>query len=627
VTVAASASARRERSSLADRLVPIGVGLVVAPVLTANGGYSATTWGWTAAALAGACFVTVAVGAVTRPSRLELLFVGSLLAFTFWEALSLAWSEAPSQTPLEVERTLVYVTGALAASLLVRRRRMGELLGGVLAGLAIVCAYALATRLFPDQFTQHAFGRGRLSTPVGYWNGLGITASMTVLLGLGIAARQSKYGRMLGAGALPVAVCTLYFTFSRGAWLALGLGLVVLLTAERRRLNFLAAIAAPSGLAIVALFFAVRGVGGAKVAEAGSGHFVAAVVAIAAAAAAYSTIPFRRLERSVKVGRRTRRATSLILVGVLVVALAGVFVRFGSPVKIARHAYDSLVSTPPATGGDLNKRLFSLSSNGRLPLWRVAVHEFEAHPVAGGGPGSYEQEWLRHRTISAKVRDAHSLYLETLAETGVVGMALLGLALLAPLLALRRARREPLATAALAAYVAFLIHAVADWDWELSGLTLAAILCGSALLVASRPDQQPAARRWQAAPIAALLLVAALWGLAGNLAISASERAVAQGNFSASASEARRARLLQPWSAQPLQLLGNAQLALGNRAAATATLKTAVSKSSGDWTIWLDLARAATGKERARALANAQRLDPLEKSIVQFGRALNENRQ
>ncbi|HYT50946.1 MAG TPA: hypothetical protein VEL10_01935 [Gaiellaceae bacterium] len=48
----------------------------------------------------------------------------------------------------------------------------------------------------------------------------------------------------------------------------------------------------------------------------------------------------------------------------------------------------------------------------------------------------------------AKVRDAHSLYVETLAELGPIGLALLSAALVVPLVAAVRARRHPLSVPA-----------------------------------------------------------------------------------------------------------------------------------------------------------------------------------
>src|SRR5262249_31498591 len=156
----------------------------------------------------------------------------------------------------------------------------------------------------------------------------------------------------------------------------------------------------------------------------------------------------------------------------------------------------------------------SLSNNGRIALWRTAWQDHQAHPWLGSGAGSYEREWLAHRAVPMKVRDAHSLYLETLAELGPVGLGLLCAALLVPLTAAWRLRRRPGIPLPVGAYVAFLCHAGADWDWELTGVTLTALLVGVAVLVDARRDDAPRllrpSHRAVAATAAVVLSVAAL---------------------------------------------------------------------------------------------------------------------
>ena len=110
----------------------------------------------------------------------------------------------------------------------------------------------------------------------------------------------------------------------------------------------------------------------------------------------------------------------------------------------------------------------------RQEYWRVAWRMFVAHPVAGSGSGSFAGEWVRLRSVAISAKDAHSLYLETLGETGIVGLLLLAGALAVPLV-VGRHRRSSFDVAALAAYGAFLIHAAFEWDWELPAVTLAAL--------------------------------------------------------------------------------------------------------------------------------------------------------
>jgi hypothetical protein len=192
----------------------------------------------------------------------------------------------------------------------------------------------------------------------------------------------------------------------------------------------------------------------------------------------------------------------------------------------------------------------------------------------GGGAGSYAGFWMQHRRVTDTVHDAHNLYLETLAELGPVGLLLLALALGTPLAAIRRARAAPLATTICAAYSAFLLHAVADWDWELPAVTLAALFCGIGLMATGRPDREPTALRG-GVRVTGLVATAAVFGFAllgllGNSAISASSKSTDAGHYARAESQARSAMSYAPWSPEPWRKLGEAQQLSGNVAAARA---------------------------------------------------------
>jgi hypothetical protein len=300
-------------------------------------------------------------------------------------------------------------------------------------------------------------------------------------------------------------------------------------------------------------------------------------------------------------------------------ALALVVVRFGSPPTIAHNLYDGFVG-PSRTlaNGNLNSRLFDLAGGQRIPQWKVAWREYEAHPWLGSGSGSYERYWNQLRPGEAKVRNAHSLYLETLAEVGPVGLALLLAALGLPLAAAVKARRRSLASAAFGAYAAFLVHAGVDWDWQMPALTLAALFCAAALLLCTR-RQSPAALspRWRVPALALVLIFAAFAyvALRGNRAVAASEAAATNVNWTRSAAEARTAQRWAPWSSRPWQLLGIAQLRQGRLAPARTSFRMALEKDDSDWSIWLNLSWASRGAERRHAIAEAARLNPLDSRI------------
>ena len=184
-----------------------------------------------------------------------------------------------------------------------------------------------------------------------------------------------------------------------------------------------------------------------------------------------------------------------------------------------------------------------------------------------------------------------------------------------------KARRRSLTAAAAAAYVAFLLHAAVDWDWQMPAVTLAALFCGVALIVSAR--RAPAAPVSPAVRIAALAIVVALGafafvGLKANKAISSSEDATAHAQFAKAERDAKSAEFWAPWSATPWQLVGEAQSALNKRAAARASFDTALKKNSQDWSIWLDLAVASSGAAQKHAFAQATKLNPLSPEIASW---------
>ncbi len=220
---------------------------------------------------------------------------------------------------------------------------------------------------------------------------------------------------------------TIYFTFSRGAWIALVAGLLVAIALDPRRLQLVSTLLALAPAVLVTLVFAYTSTGlnraGASLAEtSAAGHRVIAVVAAAMLVNVLIAVVFCRLESRITPTANVRHVYTAVLVVSVLIALVLVFVRFGSPPTLVSRAYNAFAAPPPRVGTRLNDRLFSLSGSGRLPQWRVAWHEFEREPVLGSGAGTYEQSWNELRPYAAKVRDAHSLYLETLAELGVLGL-------------------------------------------------------------------------------------------------------------------------------------------------------------------------------------------------------------
>jgi O-Antigen ligase len=604
----------------------LGFGFVVA--LGANsGGYWPTAWGWSALLLLFICALALLVRSDVHFGVLEAVVPTALLALVCWNVLSALWGSSLTQPAREAERTLVYAAAVFAALLLVRPRSYGALLGGVWAAITLVAGYGLLTRLLPERLGSIDELAGyRLAQPLGYWNALGIFAAMGALLALGFAARGRKaVVRALAAASTLVLIPAFYFTFSRGAWIALGVGLLAAVALDRRRLQLIGFLFAVAPWPALAVWIASRsepltrqGTGLAAASHAGH-RFALDLVWLAAGAAAV-TLVCTTLERRVRVPRQLRLAYAGALVLVVAGALAVVVVQFGSPPTIARNLYHDFVGpSRPLENGNLNKRLFDLSGGQRIPQWKVAWRDYEAHPWLGSGSGSYERYWNQLRPSEFKVRNAHSLYLETLAEVGPVGLALLLATLCLPLVAAVKARGRSLASVAFGAYAAFLVHAGVDWDWQMPALTLAALFSGTALLVCTRRGSAASSSQLWRAPALALMLVLAVFAfvaLRGNRAVAASETAATKLHWTRSAAEARAAQRWAPWSSRPWQLLGEAQFQEHDLAAARASFRKALEKDGSDWSIWLDLALASKGKERRHAFAEATRLNPLASEIA-----------
>lgn len=620
-------------------LPALGVGVpaalaFVAPTLAsaANGGYFPTQWGWSAIALLLVVGAAVAVRARVALGPLEWTMLGGLVAFAGWVALSTVWSVSSAQPVLETERDLVYVATVAALFCVASRRSFPWVAGALLAAIYSVAMYPLATRLFPGQLAAYPPSIGyQLAAPFGYWNALGVFVAMGVLFAIGFAAHgRTPALRAASAAALVPLACTLYLTFSRGAWLALAAAAVVVLALDPDRLRVgvvvLALAPAPAlGIVLASRSDALTRQGAQLAAAAREGHRVAAALVVLALVQTAVSLALHGVARRVALDRRVGLAAVTLLVVLGGVGGGLAIARAGGPTKLVGNAYDAFVSPERPTGQDLNSRLVNLSGSGRADYWRVAWREFTENPVLGGGAGSYERYWLRDRPNAFFARDAHNLYLEVLGELGPVGLLLLCVALGTPLVAAVRLRRRPLVAAAAGAYVAFLLHAAIDWDWEMSGLTMTALLCGAAVVVAARPE--PVARTLTV-PVraAALALVVPLVAFAfvlqvGNAAIATAARAADRGDAARATAQARRAKAWNPWSYQPWELLGDVQLARGDLRAARQSFRAALAKDHANWSLWLDLAKTTRGGARRQALARAAELAPRSPEIAELRHA------
>lgn len=551
----------------------------------------------------------------TKPGRAGALAIAALAAMAVWAAVGLAWTSSAERTYLEIARVVVHLGVLVLAATALGPSSWRAAVAGAATGAAAVCAFAVLSRLDPGTFgadtAADAFGINRLSRPLGYWNALGAWAGMTAALGLGLGAHaRHPLARGAATAIVPLAVTTSYLTYSRASIGGTLLGALVLLVVSRNR--WTVALHAAAGLIAGALVvLTVRGHSDVAegVSTAGAGTIgavlLAAMLGAAAVAGVSGLVGSDRLRMPRTAGRVAGIASVVLIAGA---AAAGIAAN-------ADDIRDSLTTLPANATATADPAARLTNLNGTRPqIWEVAADEFSAQPLTGSGPGTFEFVWSQSGKASEFVKDAHSLYLETLSEQGIPGLLLLmtfvaGIAW-AAVRALRAFPDGPdrgAAAAATAALAAFLFGAGLDWLWEATAVTVLALLLLGALIAATGTP----APRLPVAPRLALGLAALLAGLVlvpGIVAVSEvrrSQDAVDDGDRVAALRHATRAVEAEPWAATPYVQRALVLEGQGRLRAAAVDLRRAIDREPENWRQQLLLARVETERGRLRAALDA----------------------
>jgi O-Antigen ligase len=631
----------RSAAAVLPALLP---GLVLLLLGFQAGGFFPDAWAPLTLVLAVALALRVAT--VERPfagvSVWSGVALGALALLGVWMLASASWSDAPGRATVEFVRLLLYgLVLALCASLAPREGRLAWALRGLLLATAVICIAGLITRLRPDVWSQTGLLAGRLDFPITYWNGMGLLAGVGIVLALHLSSslREPWLSRVVAAGFVPVAACTLYFTLSRGGIGVAAIGVVVYLVCgfSRGTPGALLAIVPPTAIAVQRAYDAERLVTPQYADAAGraEGREVVAALLIAVAAAlvlrAAALLVDRVARGAPSLGQlsgRVRVALALLVV----LAGAGVAVAAGAPQYVERQA-ERFVEAPPLEND--RSRLTSLSSNGRVDNWEVALEAWRTERLHGTGAGTYANEWNLRRDYLDQVLDAHSLYLEAMADLGLVGLALV-LALVAAVLgglAWRlRGDDRPAYAAALAAAIAWAVHAGADWDWELTAVSV--WLFGLAGIALARRGE--AAAGW--APPRVLRLIAALCCLGLALMpfalwrsqedLQAAARAFDRGDCGTTIDAALDSLAALSARAEPWELVAYCDVRLGQPELAEDAARAAIARDPGNWEYHyaLALVLGAARKDPRAAAAEARRLNPLEPRTIRAVRAFDTDR-
>jgi hypothetical protein len=415
-------------------------------------------------------------------TRAGWLALGGLTLFAGWTLLSTIWAPIAGDAYHAGQIVFLYL-GTLAAAIALLRdpRALRAAEPALAAGALIVIGYGISERLLPGllHFSRSVSAEGRLEQPLTYWNAMGELAALGFVLCARIAGdhdRRAGLRACAAAAAAPLGM-GVYLSFSRGALFACFAGLVALIVAAPRTEQLRGLLVALGAGVLAALvsspFRGVTNLAGALGTRERQGAITLVALAVIMAAAALLALRLARREPGADL-RLPRRAPllalGLICAGLALAIVAGA--KEGSGVPLSAGA----------------SRYVTLQSN-RYAYWGVALRAFAQEPLRGVGAGGWAVWWLRYRKISEYATDAHSLPLQTLAELGVIGLALLAAFLAGIALAARAAIRAAPALAAgpIAGTVVYLAHAPLDWDWQMPAVTLVAMILVGALVALAEP--------------------------------------------------------------------------------------------------------------------------------------------
>jgi hypothetical protein len=286
--------------------------------------------------------------------------------------------------------------------------------------------------------------------------------------------------------------------------------------------------------------------------------------------------------------------------------------------------------------------LVSTNSGNRWVWWQEALGAFSDRPLQGWGAGSFPVTHLQYREEELSVRQPHNVPLQFLAETGLVGALLWIGAIVLLLLAgvwrvrtLRPGRERDLAGALLAAGIAWTIHTLYDWDWDIPGATLPALILlgvlaarppreghGHGLAAAFEVPRPPRQRPLHLAAVALLLTAFAMsallpaWshGKAIDALGLAGGRQVTPTQLEKAAAQAELAARLNPLSVEPLFAAHTIAVRRERLGDARRYLLQAVDRQPQNRVAWFRLALLAAETRNPagflRAALKALRLDP-----------------
>ena len=551
-------------------------------------------------------------------------------AFTGWVLLSADWSDSAARALPEYVRALLYgLTLVLFGLLPFNARRIRWMLYGFAAAIVAICIAGLIARTLPEVILDPALReKDRLGYPLTYWNSMGLLAGLGIVLcgHLACSTRDPWPVRILGAASVPLVTLTLYYTLSRGAtWATVGAIVIYVLVGRPRGLLFGAIATAPTTLIVLMVANPTNDLTEGPLINpnsvAAGEHVMTALVACMVGATLLRALmlPLDGRFDEFRLPDRSRWPTLGAVAASGLVAVVALGIALDVP-GVVQDKYDQFTTQNESRTGEGSSRLLSAETNGRQDHWDVALAEFRHNRLHGSGAGTYALIWEKNRPGTVEVKDAHSLYLETLGELGLVGFVLLVVALALILGAFAyRARGPDRATfaALLGAGLAWAVASGVDWNWEMPAVTVWLFAFGGAALARSSNSEKLQGRGAAVARVVGIFGILALMVIPARMAISVARyddalESFRAGNCREGKAKARDAISVLDQRMAPYALIAFCDLREGRYRSAVGAAESAHKRDPHNWETYygLAVARAAAGLDPRAAAKRTAILNP-----------------
>ena len=470
-------------AALRDRIGPPERWLYPLPTVCIAASAVAIAWRHDGSVLASdwlpyAALITLVLAALLSSSAfalspLPLACAALVVGFGVWTAISASWSPVPSLARDEFLLCSLYGFTIVLQARGIRAEsdRITGIAIVVLALGASAVAVAASARLGDDP--ESLYVGGRLVAPISYVNAAAAFFLVGLWPALVLAARRELHpllrGTALAAGAAMLAGWL--GTQSKGGAIALAVSAIVVFGVVPGRLRLLLPTALTAVLvlsqydALTEPFRAQDDVDAIR--RAG------AVWLVLTAAAFVAGLAYALGDRRLRIGERGRRAAVIAVAVLGALALAvGTYAadrRIDDRSTFVQDQWEIFKRSQATESG--SSHLVNLGSN-RYDFWRVSLAGFEEHPLAGIGGRGFGPRYLQYGDSYETPARAHSLPLDALLETGVMGLVLLLAAFAAILAGLVRRLSTAAGAAAFGALVYFAVHAAGDWVWTFPAVGL-----------------------------------------------------------------------------------------------------------------------------------------------------------